>query len=1761
MEVQGEELRPHGFRAAASRWFSQFRWLLWKNYKLAVRNRSATILQLIAPAFFVISLYVFQESIKSSSTEYGDLYYDVHRNSETPIERIYPTVPPVHLPEGVECCWTFLYAPNNSSEVDYVVKMIAEDNDIPMSTIRGFATANDVDEFLMKNMNTTQAAILFDFSPSFNESLPRNLNYVLQVNGSDSYSHGQRIKHQASVLIPFTYAIERALLKYAIRGTNSAVQVSTDISLVRYPHEEMVVVDIIGERGPLWFFAALIVNFVIALGQIVHEKELKLRESMKIMGLYDSAYWCSWMANMAFFNTATVFEIIVVGCIFQFDFFLKNSFGLYFFLLELFSFTLISLAVVVSTVVKKSNAAVTLGFTMFFIGFFLQLAAGIVFATDAPDIVRWIFALVSPSMLQLGLGALGTATSKSSYEGLRWSVRSQPELTSSPGLSFDAMYCWLAADFFVYLLIGLYLDNVLASEYGTRKKFYYFLTPSYWTGKQATISYGEDIKRKRYTTENDQANKDDDVLAEEDGILNGKLLPKQSAVKLINLCKAYDRATCNSCASAENKPFVAVKDLCFAIEENSLFCLLGPNGAGKSTTIQMLIGFHPCTYGDAQIFGYSIRNNIAQIQSMLGVCHQFDILWEDLTGEEHLKLFAGIRNIPKDQSAREVASLLKEVNMESEKRMRASTYSGGMRRRLSIAIALIGDPKMVILDEPTTGMDPVSRREVWNVIEKAKKNRVILLTTHSMEEADILGEKIAIMKKGRMECVGSSLRLKQKFGAGYTITVGIGTQSGEEVFKRVREFFESNITECKLSVSSDPMSGYMSFAVPRESTKELIPFFNQLENRMSELKITDCQLSITTLEEVFMTIAEKEALTSETKILVEPSADNDDVDLPRVPASEDAKDDIELNTMDSVFEAPKATKFSKRTKLSKSNQFRALFAKNVALQSREKKTNICQVLTPPVFVAIVFLFQHLIESLVDTTSIPEIKSPMPVSPFHVLYDPSSGGGGGFRSISSGWSQLVYADPIGLGNYSDGSGLLGNITPIYGVPFDTKLSGFDPDSKNSFNLYGAANLLMPFEMVKARDKDDLEDILYRGHNLEPNYAGGYLFQKMDFQSYEFQFSVVYNHSLTFGEDVPFLINRVTNAIAKGLDSPASVALTGLKLFPTLASEGDKPDIITLSMGILIFLVLHQLFPVFVSNIVLEKETKIKELMRMTGLKMWLYWLIHYLFDYFLYLIIVVILIISGAVFQFAWFLVNDFSIYIILFLIYGHLLIVQSFIASVFFSSRKASTVFGYVALVVFALINFVLIEDLLGDYANVKSSISTGISVLPFFAIYRGLMYLSAEVNFKGPGFRLDDIGNKELNIAQVYWMLAVEWVVLMVLWMYLEQVVPSKWGITKHPLFFLGFGKSKGDYEAVLDTLPADVLQENERVLNGNSDDFAVQIQKIKKVFPSMDGNPPKTAVRQITLGIDYNRCVAILGHNGAGKTTLINMLIGLYPPTAGTAFVHGNNLVEELPTIHTLIGVCQQFDILWETLTGSEVLSFFARVRGLKGKRLEAVVHDALRKVNLYDFRNTQCGRYSGGMKRRLSVAVAFVNNPKVIFLDEPSTGLDPKSRQELWAVINELKKTSSLLLTTHSMEEADRIADKIVIIADGEMKCIGVSADLKNRFGDGFKLAIQVGKGHPVQPAQQFVTELCPNATLINQLSGTCTYQVPKGSISLDRVFEMMETNKERLNITDWAVTNTTLEEVFLKISEESHRHDNEDTHGESKEEHRGKSVDLP
>jgi ABC-type multidrug transport system ATPase subunit len=317
--------------------------------------------------------------------------------------------------------------------------------------------------------------------------------------------------------------------------------------------------------------------------------------------------------------------------------------------------------------------------------------------------------------------------------------------------------------------------------------------------------------------------------------------------------------------------------------------------------------------------------------------------------------------------------------------------------------------------------------------------------------------------------------------------------------------------------------------------------------------------------------------------------------------------------------------------------------------------------------------------------------------------------------------------------------------------------------------------------------------------------------------------------------------------------------------------------------------------------------------------------------------------------------------------------------------------------------------------------------------------------------------------------------------------------------------------------------------------------IKNLRKVFPPLSRTAPqKIAVQSLTMAVEKGECFGLLGPNGAGKSTTINMLTGFMTPTAGTATIVGHDIRSEMPQIHQLMGVCPQDNLIWDTLTAKEHLFFYGRLKNLKGKALDSAVEAALRSVNLFNggVGDRQTKTYSGGMKRRLSVAISFMGDPLVVYLDEPSTGLDPASRQNLWDVVRRAKAKRGIILTTHSMQEASALCDRLGIFVDGQLVCLGNPKQLTTRYGGHFILQITTTAGEEQEEkVRRMVMErLTKRAKVTYALAGTQKFELPAGDVTLAQVFEEVGRGggDGGLKILDWGVHNATLEEVFIDLA---------------------------
>jgi len=832
--------------------------LLKKNYLLCKRSKRSTAVQLFAPFFFIFFLWVIQKGVENHLQSTGFYSTVKHPDPDTIND-----IPLCIVGPGHDTCYNFLYSFNNNpvvnDTIDQLIQTICQNNDppIPLDSILGFPSSGDIDNWLYqdKHQNLTQAALLFD------NATMEAFTYVIQVNETKQYIHGQPVGRMEYISLPFQYAIEKQLFKVFSGNENAEL----NLQYVEFAHPQVIVVNVVGENAGIFILAASIFNLIVALGQIITEKEAKIRQTMHQMGLQNWTYWLSWGITHSIVNTITCLVLIISGCIFQFDLFLKNNFFVYFFFLWEFSMTMVPIGFIVSTFLHEARSVTISGFLVFLTCFIAQITVASFFIADVmTDSMISLFSLVSPCLLSKGLWDLGRFTDEDSDNGISWSDRNDYDDIS--GTEKDPMpigWCmnWFVLDWILYLVITTYLDNVIPNAYGVRKPYFYFLKGSYWTGKPATPSHQLlPDKPEEYTP---RPETDEDVQEEERQVItdsNPRQMMSPDGEGLAVVIHKLRREFPNPEATKKKKKnkkgevqpdvFVAVDDLSLRFFEKKLFCLLGHNGAGKTTTISMLTGLLPPTSGDALVEGRSISDSMDEIGKLMGVCPQFDVLWPDLTGREHLEIFAAIKGSQWAQLEREVMTRLREVELIEAQNVRTKYYSGGMRRRLSVAISFIGNPTVVYLDEPTTGMDPISRRQVWNIIQAAKKDKTIILTTHSMEEADVLADTIGIMGKGRLRCIGTPLRLKNKFGAGYQVI--IQTRNDPQSIERIVTYVRRQIPEV---IIGSVTFGFVAFSLSQELIGQMKVLFKSLEVKRQELEILDIQLSLTTLEEVFLQVS------------------------------------------------------------------------------------------------------------------------------------------------------------------------------------------------------------------------------------------------------------------------------------------------------------------------------------------------------------------------------------------------------------------------------------------------------------------------------------------------------------------------------------------------------------------------------------------------------------------------------------------------------------------------------------------------------------------------------------------------------------------------------------------------------------------------------------------------------------------------------------------------------------------------------------------
>lgn len=503
---------------------------------------------------------------------------------------------------------------------------------------------------------------------------------------------------------------------------------------------------------------------------------------------------------------------------------------------------------------------------------------------------------------------------------------------------------------------------------------------------------------------------------------------------------------------------IAVNNLSLTVRPNEILALLGHNGAGKTTTISVLTGLVTPSGGEAVIAGHSVISEPAVAQGLMGVCPQHDILWPQLTARETLRLFAAIKGVrsmqPPSTSINgsgdnrhgdagveaEVDRVLKQVSLSSPsvQHRAVGNYSGGMKRRLSVAIAALGRPRVLFLDEPTTGMDPVNKQAVWSLIHELKETAAVVLTTHSMEEADALGDRVAIMAGGQLQAVGDPLALKSRYGQGYRLSLVL-RDSNDDTFGSVSDRVTELVPGCILSLRD---ASSVVFTVPfasalqqgcmpalldwcdAEGSKEPAVDADQVQGPPAGL-VREYGVSGPSLESVFIRVsamahfdlaesAENAGRHGATAVVGD-DHDDDEAAVPFSHSSSSSSSSYEPlpDTAAPASAAPPSSS-------SFSYGYHALVVKNLTLMTRQRGLCACQLITPMLVLGLLVTLQYIIKTEIGAVSINALPATFVPLNLNQWFPVNGNGADRHRTNKSDVSVSQFND-AGLGDASDDDG--------------------------------------------------------------------------------------------------------------------------------------------------------------------------------------------------------------------------------------------------------------------------------------------------------------------------------------------------------------------------------------------------------------------------------------------------------------------------------------------------------------------------------------------------------------------------------------------------------------------------------------------------------------------------------------------------------------------------------------------------------------------
>jgi len=1133
---------------------------------------------------------------------------------------------------------------------------------------------------------------------------------------------------------------------------------------------------------------------------------------------------------------------------------------------------------------------------------------------------------------------------------------------------------------------------------------------------------------------------------------------------LTNFCKHWTPSwfRSNVLAKFGVKPpetVVAVQDFSMKARKGQIMVLLGANGSGKSTTLDAIAGLNSITSGAIEIDG----------TGGLGLCPQKNVMWDELTVYEHVRIFNQLKSTGTYDTKDTIENLIRACDLGHKIRAQSCTLSGGQKRKLQLAMMFTGGSKVCCVDEVSSGLDPLSRRKIWEILLAERGDRTFLLTTHFLDEADVLADYVAILSRGILKTKGTSVQLKHEVGAGYHVTYPKDAP------------VKPPVDAIKKPAPSEGMLQYQfENALPATKFVDIL--------RHHDVKNYD--IAGPTLEDVFLANAEE---VKEYNLM-----DADHGGQAGTPTS-DKDRDVPSDHSDT----DKTLEMSKGRGTSLLRQILILVQKRITIVKRNFWPYIFALLLPIVAAGLVTLFLKDYEA--------------------VGCDP--GASANDPTIFS-LSNVDDVPLIPIGPASTVNPAIDTIIQRTGVSED---SFHLVDTLDEFNDY-----------VNTRFRNITPGGFFLNDNGPPLMAylanGG-----------------VIGGLITLNT----LDNILTNITISTQYQQFAV--------PFAPNMGDTLQLILyFGLAMCVYPALFALYPTQ------ERLRNVRALHYSNGIRAVPLWLAYTAFDFLFVLVISAVTTGIFAAASDAWYAPGYLFV---VFFLYGLCATLFAYLISIVVTSQLAAFAFAAGGMVSLYLIYFIGYMAIL-TYA-------------PAYAIDSYIQYFHWTVSLISPSASLLRTQLLSLNSFSVLcdgnqipsypgaltvYGGPILYLIVQIILLFTALV----WWDSGYRPAFLNREKSRQQHsEENVDTIPPAVAAEITRAEQSKD---SLRALHLHKTFGS------NHAVNDITFGIPQGQVFALLGPNGAGKSSTISLIRGDIHPTThinggGDVLIEDISIISKRAAARGHLGVCPQFDAM-DSMTVTEHLYFYARARGVPDPKTS--VDAILQATSLGRFHDRLASKLSGGNKRKLSLGIALMGNPSVLLLDEPSSGMDAAAKRVMWrTLLGVAAPGRALLITTHSMEEADKLATRVGIMKR-KMLALGTVSDLGQQYGDAWVVQL-VLKSAPettekeMEAVKQWVQRKIPGvqldkwgsrggghgqlrfkvlkaaspestaspAHLDNAQDGKVTeaevHQINTSSSAasasdlggIPGLIQLLESNRQELGLEYYSVSPTTLDEVFLRV----------------------------